>query len=405
MSSVLLDFKRTFLKSDPELARRVWKQDEPYCVEVPAIWKLELHQHFLVILKGLEGLRSSPIIWRLTLQEALISECGLRVSSVDPCLLLAQWEGLPVYASLHGDDLHLLAPTTWLKKFIPVISGKFSLGKELWQEPNKPVVFCGMQATLFRRDGEWSIRLQAGGDYKQTIVKALPEKITQAAGPELRGMWAWFASICGPSLMVHSRMPDEVLEDEKPRVIARLVESTPDLILSGIDFAQPITLEIFVDSSMDARQVTKVRGRSAALFAFYQSRASLFSWYSRLQKRVCISSDVAECRAICEGIQSSLYIKELMLELASVTPWTLQMETLLLTDSMGMVQFVHKQLARSRDLDYLLLKELASLVDLKHIPGEENPADALTKLPHKAPAQYNVLRKLMNADCQVGLSV
>ena len=397
ISSVLLDFKRAFLKGDPEVAKEVWKKNLPFYVEVPAIWKTELHQQYLVILKGLEGLRSSPIIWRLTLQKFLCEACGLRVSSVDPCLLVAHWEGLPIFASLHGDDLHFLAPTAWLKQHIPIINAKYQLGKEQWQVPNEPVTFIGMEATLFQDNGEWRIKLRAGKNYIQTILDSIPEQITEASCPELRGKLSWFASICGPHLMVHSRVPDEVLAEEKPYKVAQLVRESPDLILSGFDLSQPVSLVIYVDSSMDSRQVTKVRGRSAALFVLHQHRPSLVGWYSRLQKRVCISSDVAECRAICEGIQSSLYIKELLLDMAAVTPWPLQLEAVIMTDSMGMVQFVHKQLARSRDLDYLLLKELADLVDIAHVPGHKNPADALTKLIHKAPGQYQLLYQLMRA--------
>eukprot|EP00969_Alexandrium_andersonii_P025022 1093333-Alexandrium_andersonii.AAC.1 len=217
----------------------------------------------------------------------------------------------------------------------------------------------------------------------------------------VRGMVAWVAGISRPDLMVIARLPDDMLVELGSAKVADQVRASSGILLSAVDLSQPICMELYVDSSMDSRQVSKVRGRAAGLFVLRQEGlGSLVSWFSRLHKRVAVSSDVAECRAICEGIHTSLYLKELLHQMTSNTPWPLQVTTLLKTDSMGMVQFVHRQMARSRDLDYLLLKELSSLANIEHIPGVDNPADALTKLVQKAAVQYKVLQSLMDPSQQ-----
>jgi hypothetical protein len=161
--SVVVDFKRAFLEGDADVAQEKWEGKTPFYVRVPAVWKRDIHTEFLKILKGLEGLRSSPIIWRETLNRFLKEHCNLKVSPVDPCLFLGQWEGLPVYASLHGDDLHLIAPTSWLKELISIIKSKFPLGREQWQVENEPLLFVGMEATVMQHEA-WNARALPNGE-------------------------------------------------------------------------------------------------------------------------------------------------------------------------------------------------------------------------------------------------
>eukprot|EP00899_Mesostigma_viride_P004228 jgi/Mesvir1/13806/Mv25591-RA.1 len=237
--------------------------------------------------------------------------------------------------------------------------------------------------------------MEGGNNYPQQIIDALQQPITQARCATIRGMLAWLASICAPDLLVLSRLTDAQLVEVGAEQVVESVRSSPPLILTAVDLYKPINMVLFVDSSMDSRKVTDVRGRAAALITLQQEHTSLVSWYSRLQNRVTPSSDIAECRAICEGLHTALYLRELFYQLCQVASCSLQLHTLVKTDSMGMVQFVHRQLARSRDLDYLLLKEMSYLAHLEHVPGVDNPADALTKLESKAELQYPVLKGLM----------
>jgi hypothetical protein len=209
-------------------------------------------------------------------------------------------------------------------------------------------------------------------------------------------MLAWLASICAPDLLVLSRLTDSQLVEVGAESVVQAVMMSPPLILGPVDLYKPLDMVLYVDSSMDNRKVTEVRGRAAALVTLEQDHTSLVTWYSRLQNRVTPSSDIAECRAICEGLHTALYLRELFYQLCQVASCRLQLHTLVRTDSMGMVQFVHRQLARSRDLDYLLLKEMSYLAHIEHVPGVDNPADALTKLEEKAERQYPLLRGLMD---------
>eukprot|EP00975_Prorocentrum_lima_P068319 12920029-Prorocentrum_lima.AAC.1 len=210
-SSVLVDFKRAFLKGDQQEAQDTWRTIPPFFVKVPAVWRAELKTRYLRILKGVEGLRSSPIIWRKSLEKYLRSVCGLSVSPVDPCLFQGSYEGLPAFASLHGDDLHLLGHPTWQELTLARIQKRFELGKIQYMVENEPMVFCGMQATLVHQQGTWSIQLEGGKDYPQQIIDALQEPITQARCATIRGMLAWLASICAPDLLVLSRLTDSQL--------------------------------------------------------------------------------------------------------------------------------------------------------------------------------------------------
>eukprot|EP00899_Mesostigma_viride_P015232 jgi/Mesvir1/2370/Mv26017-RA.1 len=303
-SSVLIDFKRAFLKGDQDQARQTWRDIPPFFVTVPAVWRAEIKARYLRILKGLEGLRSSPIIWRKSLEKFLKNTCGFSVSPVDPCLFQGSHNGLPVFASLHGDDLHLIGPPDWVEAVLAKIQKRFELGKIQHMVENEPMVFCGMQATLFQAKGSWFIRMEGGKDYPQQIVDALQEPITQARCATIRGMLAWLASICAPDLLVLSRLTDSQLVEVGAESVVQAVMMSPPLILGPVDLYKPLDMVLYVDSSMDNRKVTEVRGRAAALVTLEQDHTSLVTWYSRLQNRVTPSSDIAECRAICEGLHT-----------------------------------------------------------------------------------------------------
>eukprot|EP00975_Prorocentrum_lima_P040781 8564731-Prorocentrum_lima.AAC.1 len=128
-------------------------------------------------------------------------------------------------------------------------------------------------------------------------------------------MLAWLASICAPDLLVLSRLTDSQLVEVGAESVMQSVRMSPPLILGPLDLYRPFDMVLYVDSSMDSRKVTEVRGRAAALNTLVQEQSSLVCWYSRLQNRVTPSSDIAECRAICEGLHTALYLRELFYQL------------------------------------------------------------------------------------------
>eukprot|EP00899_Mesostigma_viride_P011007 jgi/Mesvir1/19908/Mv25393-RA.1 len=216
----------------------------------------------------------------------------------------------------------------------------------------------------------------------------------------LRGKLNWLACTTSPDLAVLSRLPDNVLCLIDRAVIVQYLLASPGLMLQGVDWDKPVELVSYCDSSLDARVLTKMRGSCAAVTticnADQPTMSSIFAWYSHLHRRVYVGSDTAEARAYCEAASELSYFHALICWILAVGGTTPHLRRVIRTDSQAVVDFIENPYARTRDLDFLRVKEFSDCVSTQHVPGERNYSDALTKLYSSAKAQYPLLRHTMN---------
>eukprot|EP00899_Mesostigma_viride_P015201 jgi/Mesvir1/23682/Mv25767-RA.1 len=126
-----------------------------------------------------------------------------------------------------------------------------------------------------------------------------------------------------------------------------------------------------------------------------KGNGSLCGWYSTLCRRVAAGSNTNECRGVCECIKASMYLEQFLRWMGRLLDACLVLTTTVHTDSQPLVSFILSSLSRTRDLDFLLLKELSYAVSVLHSPGRLNPVYAVNKLFAGARDQYRILRMVM----------
>eukprot|EP00899_Mesostigma_viride_P022771 jgi/Mesvir1/3679/Mv25520-RA.1 len=395
------DFQRAFLHSDAGVAQQTW-QGTRYVVKVPVVWQDgTIGSEYIELLTGVEGLQSSPIIFRISAEEVL-QNLGATYHRADPNFFVVPTgvPGEPALFVWHGDDFKLVAPRTFATQFLAAVAAKFPLGRAVDHEEGKPVVFCGVQSTLQRdsRSGEWVMHMQDSRNYVVDLLADLPSPLLATHGPSVKGKLGWLADTVAPDLAVLARLPDDVLEGLGSIHVRRQLAMTPGIVLRGLDCSQPVHLEIVTDANLETRTVSQVRARMGALF-FISNEGQpgmLLDWYSRLHSRIATSPNTAECRGIVSAISHGMWLRYLLGWVFGSCGFTLHWTSTVHTDSQSCLAFLDNPYARSQDVDYLVLAEAASCVTrLQHIADELNPADALTKEAREAAPQYAVLRKRM----------
>eukprot|EP00899_Mesostigma_viride_P012131 jgi/Mesvir1/20919/Mv26444-RA.1 len=392
-----IDVKRAFPNSSEEVAREVWEGTSPLVVQTPSFWMEEVRAEFMGLLKAIEGLQSASIVWRITLMRALFELMTFEVSPYDPSLFVAQTPSGPLFVQLHGDDLRVVAPRAVLHQFYADLAKRFPVGELQVVDQQTPRVFCGVVQTLRVTSGRHQMHLGVPDKYREELMGSVDELCGKGMWSRLRGKLGWMAAVCAPDLVVLSRTVDDVLSQVHPSVVRQYVAESQGVVLSGLSVSQPAVLHCFADTSGEGRELTKLRARMGGLFVLCNpgGRGSLCGWYSRLCRRVAVGSDTNECRGVCECIEASLYLEQFLRWMGKWMGVRLVLTTTVHTDSQPLVSFILNSLSRTRDLDFLLLKELSYAVSVLHLPGRLNPADAVTKLFAAAREQYRILRMVM----------
>lgn len=154
-----------------------------------------------------------------------------------------------------------------------------------------------------------------------------------------------------------------------------------------------------MDSSMEARQITKLQARESGLF-FVQNPdgpMSLISWYSRLHRRKAVSSNAAECRSVVSSVLHARYLNHVLVWLQTQAGSRAGVVAHLHTDSQSVLSFLANPYAVHTDLDWVILKQECTYWEsTNHVEDKANAADALTKVPQLAQEQYKLLYHMMN---------
>eukprot|EP00899_Mesostigma_viride_P011589 jgi/Mesvir1/20430/Mv25331-RA.1 len=403
--SALMDFSKAFLNGDPKLAENVWAGTTRLYVRCPPLWQPIMGKKFLRLLKGVDGTVTGPRIWRLCLERLLLDVMHMYYHDLDPSLFVGSWEGQPVFVFIHVDDVDCMGPTPWLDWFCATVAQHFPVGKVIRRVLDKYVKFCGVDTMLTKdASGRYVMKLRAAGDYVQELITQLSSLTSQYIQPaecgSLRGKLNWLVSTVSPDLAVLARLPDDLMCSLSRNVMCKYISASPGLVLHGVDYERPIHLSAYCDSSLDSANISKLRGRCAAVVLLSnsatvhvpESSPSPFAWFSRLHRRVYVGSDTAEARAFCETAEELMYFRAVLrwcLKFCRVIP---QVDTTIFTDSQSLIDFLADPYARTRKLDFLRAKEYSDAVSLYHVRDNDNISDALTKLYAKARPQYDKLR-------------
>eukprot|EP00899_Mesostigma_viride_P003690 jgi/Mesvir1/13321/Mv25522-RA.1 len=392
------DFQRAFLHSDPAVAEEVWR-GTVYVVKVPLVWQGELRCVYLRLLLGVEGLQSSPIIFRKT-AERIFASMGAVFSRIDSNLFHIHTPNPhePAFMQWHGDDWRLIGPRAWVRQFITAVAKLLPTSRTLWLDPDTPVPFCGLTYTLHRTPVGWCIDMAAKQEYADKLAQSLPERLDASAGPQLRGQLGWLAGTVRPDLSIYARAPDAVLAGMGAQHLRTQVLASPGLRVWGVDITRPVAMTIYSDANLESRTITQLRAREAAIF-FLDSptgQPTIVDWYSRIHQRVVVDSNRAECRAFISAVDHACYVQHLLQWIADKARVALSLRMRLCTDSKSIIEFLNNPLASTTKLDYLVLAESATVLDERRwIPESENIADALTKPAMLSGPQYKLLRQLM----------
>eukprot|EP00899_Mesostigma_viride_P016342 jgi/Mesvir1/24709/Mv26004-RA.1 len=402
--SAVLDFSKAFLNGDSDETAKLWEGTTPLYVRTPKMWEPIVGKKFMRLVKAVDGTVAGPRAWRKSLERLLLNRARMMYSDLDPSLFVGVWKGELVFVFVHADDCDCLGPREWIVWFHSLVHSVYPVGKLVFREPGKIVPFMGMDTILDHDEqGQWVMLLHPKGSYVPDLVKEVMARTGPILPSEcgaLRGKLNWLACTTSPDLAVLSRLTDDVLCLLARPVVAEYVQASPGLVLQGVDWDKPIELGAYCDSSLDARVLTKMRGRCAAVSyisnADQSAPSSIFAWFSRLHRRVYVGSDTAEARAYCEAASELAYFHALLCWILKLGGLTTRIDRVMRTDSQALVDFIENPYARTRDLDFLRVKEFSDALHTEHVAGDQNCSDALTKLYSSAKAQYTLLRHQMN---------
>lgn len=154
-----------------------------------------------------------------------------------------------------------------------------------------------------------------------------------------------------------------------PRLGLRFTHSSP----------QRCDLHVYSDSDWGGSYDSKDRRRSMTGYLLYHND-NLISWKARSQRTPALSVCEAELMAAVEGAKEAMFLRNVVEELGlKVTNLHIS------TDSDGAYKICSKPSYRGRvrhmELRWCYLRELIEdgVISMSHLPGKDNPADALTK--------------------------
>ena len=137
-----------------------------------------------------------------------------------------------------------------------------------------------------------------------------------------------------------------------------------------------LCITAYVDSDWASDPDTR---RSTTGYMIFLNRSPI-SWSCKKQQTVALSSVEAEYMTLSAATQEVVYLKQLFEDLGIEIPIPV-----IYSDSQGCVQLAQNPCGHSRtkhiDIRHHFIQEKleAKQIIVKHIPGERNPADGLTK--------------------------
>ena len=374
---------------------------------------------YLEAKKGLNGLRVGSLAWA-SFFARIVREAGLESSVTEPCLYAGSVGGAPVVLICYVDDVLVATPKEASYKIVFDLLAKHVKIRETGRIPlssakNGSLRFLGR--TISRKAGDAALYLSVDPDYMDECFREFGIEKGSTTFPDIRPAieetieqepisaeaHARFRRILGRlSWMCQTRLDLLVLvgllstgqvspkpgHEKALRMVLRYLIT--DMKVGQRfptegelpDYAE--TLLVYTDAGFAPMRSTNRRSITGVCLVY---RGVLLKAFSRHQGSVTLSSCEAELSAGQEGIQEGLGLSRTVFQvlkalgLVQVTSLCLAW----LTDSLSgkMILEASDLQRRSRHVEIRIcwLRELMAkgILECAHVPGTENPADALTK--------------------------
>ena len=371
---------------------------------------------YLEAKKGLNGLRVGSLAWA-SFFARIVREAGLESSVTEPCLYAGSVGGAPVVLICYVDDVLVATPKEASYKIVFDLLAKHVKTRETGRIPLASAKDGFLGRTISRKAGDAALYLSVDPDYMDECFREFGIEKGSTTFPDIRPAieetidqepisaeaHARFRRILGRvSWMCQTRLDLLVLvgllstgqASPKPghekalRMVLRYLITDMKVGLRFPtegelpDYAE--TLLVYTDAGFAPMRSTNRRSITGVCLVY---RGVLLKAFSRHQGSVTLSSCEAELSAGQEGIQEGFGLSRTVFQvlkalgLVQVTSLCLAW----LTDSLSgkMILEASDLQRRSRHVEIRIcwLRELMAkgILECAHVPGTENPADALTK--------------------------
>ena len=305
------------------------------------------------IIKGVFGLSTSPKLWWLKLSTDLLGitvdqggeKLQIKQNEIGPCLFMIQNKEGKVKGAIltHVDDLMVMAEPEIHQALKDAISAKFPVDD--WEQDSFEYVGCEYQISkeevVITQTGYAQSRLE-----KVKIDSSLQD--TDAAPPDMLdqnrtaiGCLSWLAKQTRPDLQFMvaqaqrvqsnptvgevkntNKIVDAAKKFDKEGLKLKKIEEDDVIVLAFHDAAWAnVDLEAEHDPVWDGDSKLASQLASLVMVAdrkvlFNQAgKASVIDWRSKASSRVCRSTFAGETMACGEALETSIYLRSLLLSL------------------------------------------------------------------------------------------
>ncbi|CAI7925626.1 unnamed protein product [Closterium sp. NIES-53] len=322
------------------------------------------------LLKSLYGLKQSPLLWYLELNDVLVG-AGLKKSQVDEALYFKVGkDGVACWVLVYVDDLLAASSSTeMLKELKELLESAFELRE--------------ISPALHRRGADWAHPEDAELTFDDEEAQERQEEVyrqkvglLQFAATTMRPDVAFACSKLGSGLTVRS--------DQHWREVDRCLAYLANTCDTALDFSGgPESLELvgYVDDD-DAGD--KQNRTSTGGYVFVYGGAAV-SWSSQRIKCATLSSTESEYVAATEAGKEGRRLCFLLAEFQQLNagkPTILRVDNrsaITVAEGMGLTGNLKHMERRQAWLQHMVKRRKFSL---RYIPTAEQPADFLTKALH-----------------------
>lgn len=348
------------------------------------------------LIKSLYGLKQAPRQWNKKF-DSFLRKFNLHQSQVDRCLYYDNEQS--IYLAIYVDDGLAISKDKILEKLINYLKENFELkvmdcesylGFQVERNrENKTIKLSQENYTekVIERFGMKCCKPASTPEEVEAYDMDLEEILTpEYPFKQLVGSLLYLVSCTRPdiahavSVASRTSKPTHGHWNRLKRVL-RYLSKTKDF---GITFRWEKTPKLTGYSDADYANDVKTRQSTTGLCIMYCGGP--VAWRCQRQSIITLSTTEAEYVAGCELVKEILPIRELLIEIKQAN----EEPTLILIDNLSTVRITNNESGqqRTKHIDirskWLTEKSLEKKITVKHISGDKQIADILTKPQHKS---------------------
>jgi hypothetical protein len=361
-----------------------------------------------MLLKSLYGLKQAPRAWQQSFYKHL-RKLGCTQLRTDSAVFIRRTNGIPVIIMIHVDDMAIMSPSRDLvDEFKRQLAEKFEI------EDNGPISsFLGLKVTRNRTTRTLELSQKT---YIESVVKEFlhgelvnskptPLEPNQRLEPnqdpvdeklrteyqQLVGSLMWLAMRTRLDIAYHVSILSRFLQNPSKshwgaaKRVLRYLHGTKHFVItySGRNSTEiNPELELGLQAFSDASFAMVQSKHSQSGFVCFAAGGPI-AWYSSKQPIITLSSTEAEYVGLVTAARSVLSMSNLLVELGYYgndrIPFQIcgdNINALNAADNSGAIRSIKHLELRWR---WLQQETAANRIKLEYVPGQEHPADGLTK--------------------------